>query len=46
MDEIKFCEFNHVHPEIVEKVKNKMPDDEVLYDLAEFFKVFGDTTRI
>ncbi|MCR5142327.1 MAG: metalloregulator ArsR/SmtB family transcription factor [Ruminococcus sp.] len=26
--------------------KNAMPPDETLYDLAEFFKVFGDTTRI
>ena len=23
-----------------------LPDDEVLYDLAELFKVFGDTTRV
>ena len=23
-----------------------LPDDEILYDLAELFKVFGDTTRI
>ena len=23
-----------------------MPDDEILYDLAELFKVFGDTTRM
>lgn len=30
----------------VERVGNKLPDDEVLYDLAELFKVFGDSTRI
>ena len=23
-----------------------MPEDETLYDLAELFKIFGDTTRI
>ena len=23
-----------------------MPDEELLYDLADLFKVFGDTTRI
>ena len=23
-----------------------LPDDEILYDLAELFKVFGDTTRV
>ncbi|NGM16701.1 ArsR/SmtB family transcription factor [Xiamenia xianingshaonis] len=27
-------------------VANVMPDDELLYDLADLFKVFGDTTRI
>ena len=32
--------------ELVEKVRQKMPDEEPLYDLAELFKVFGDSTRI
>lgn len=26
--------------------KKKMPDIEILYDLSELFKVFGDSTRI
>ena len=30
---------------IVDKVKSKMPDEETIYDLAELFKVFGDSTR-
>lgn len=30
----------------IERVREKLPDDEVLYDLAELFKVFGDSTRI
>jgi len=30
----------------IERVREKLPDDEVLYDLAELFKVFGDTTRV
>jgi ArsR family transcriptional regulator len=30
----------------VEKLLTEMPPDETLYDLAELFKVFGDTTRI
>ncbi|MDD3338601.1 MAG: metalloregulator ArsR/SmtB family transcription factor [Lachnospiraceae bacterium] len=34
------------HEEIVQKVLEEQPDDEVLYDLAELFKVFGDSTRI
>lgn len=34
------------HEDLVEKVLKDMPPDETLYDLAELFKVFGDTTRI
>ena len=45
-DIINRCECDCIHEEIVGKVKNKMPEDEKLYDLAELFKVFGDTTRI
>lgn len=32
--------------EMIVKIKNIMPEDEFLYDLADLFKVFGDTTRI
>ena len=44
--EAEACEFIHVHEEIVEKVIKVMPGEEQLMDLAEFFKVFGDSTRI
>ena len=40
------CEENQVHQDILQKVQSDLPDDEVLYDLAELFKVFGDSTRI
>ena len=40
------CEFMHVHDEIVRKVEGVMPDEQQLLDLSEFFKVFGDSTRI
>ena len=40
------CEFIHVHEEIVKKVEKEMPGEERLYDLADFFKIFGDSTRI
>lgn len=43
---IESCSCNVIHGEIVNKVKEKLPKDEVLYDLAELFKVFGDSTRI
>ena len=37
------CEFIHVHEEIVKKVEKEMPGEERLYDLADFFKIFGDS---
>ncbi|AFK85277.1 MULTISPECIES: ArsR/SmtB family transcription factor [Thermoanaerobacterium] len=40
------CEITVIHADIVEKVKKLMPEEEKLYDLAELFKIFGDTTRI
>ena len=32
--------------EKVEKIKKDMPKDEIIFDMAEFFKVFGDSTRM
>lgn len=40
------CEFMFVHQEIVERVNAAMPAEETLFDLAELFKIFGDSTRI
>ena len=45
-NDIPQCEYMHVHPDTVEKIKEIMPDDDHLIDLAELFKVFGDSTRI
>ncbi|NLI91424.1 MAG: helix-turn-helix transcriptional regulator [Peptococcaceae bacterium] len=45
LDRIR-CDCNVIHEDTVNKVKALMPDEESLYDLAELFKVFGDTTRI
>ncbi len=36
----------HLHEDILSRVNEAMPDDEILYDLAELFKIFGDSTRI
>jgi len=43
---VERCDFSHVHQEIVDQVERTMPEDEILYDLAELFKIFGDSTRI
>ncbi|MBE7021823.1 MAG: helix-turn-helix transcriptional regulator [Ruminococcaceae bacterium] len=45
-EETERCEFMHIHEEVLQKVLSAMPSEETLYDLAELFKVFGDTTRI
>ena len=40
------CDCDVIHADIVEEVKGHMPEEELLYDLADFFKIFGDSTRI
>lgn len=40
------CDTTVIHEEVVENVRASMPKEEDLFNLAEFFKVFGDTTRI
>ena len=45
-DTVEVCEFIHAHEDTVKAVKDKMPPDEDLYDLAELYKIFGDSTRI
>lgn len=42
----EFCSCELIHENIIESVRQKMPQEEKLYDLAELFKVFGDTTRV
>ncbi|MEO0242964.1 MAG: transcriptional regulator, partial [candidate division WOR-3 bacterium] len=37
---IERCDCDVIHEEIVNKVREKMPQEETLYDLAELFKVF------
>ena len=39
-------EFLAAHEDVVRRVLEQQPADEYLYDLAELFKVFGDSTRI
>ncbi|MDS1030497.1 metalloregulator ArsR/SmtB family transcription factor [Bacillota bacterium LX-D] len=45
-DDFDRCDCDVIHEDTVNMVKEKMPLEENLYDLAELFKVFGDTTRI
>ena len=43
---IPCCEEPLIHTGAVEKVRAQLPPDEQLYDLAELFKIFGDSTRV
>lgn len=44
--ELPETEFLAAREDVVKRVLSQQPDDEILYDLAELFKVFGDSTRI
>lgn len=46
VNEIERCDCDVIHNDIVAKVKENMPEENSLYDLAELFKVFGDSTRV
>ena len=39
-------EKGHDHAAAVEKVRATLPDDDILYDLADLFRIFADSSRI
>lgn len=46
MDELREeCEARVVHLDALDRVREKMPDEDTLLNIAELFKVFGDSTR-
>lgn len=42
----EICEVTRIHSDIVNDLITRIPDEEVLYDIAELFKVFADSTRV
>ena len=46
MKKISICEITTIHEDVIQKVKENMPEEDVLYSLGEFFKILGDGTRI
>mgnify|MGYP001651105683 FL=1 len=40
------CDGFEVHEDLLKIVNETLPEETELYDLAELFKVFGDSTRI
>ena len=45
-ERIECCDCNEIHEDLLKIVNDTMPEETELYDLAELFKVFGDSTRI
>ena len=45
-DGMELCEVAEVHEELLKAVRERLPAEEKLYDLAELFKLFGDSTRM
>lgn len=43
---LEVCGYLHVHEDLVKQVLEAMPEEDDLYSLADFFKVFADSTRI
>ena len=46
VDVIDKCDCSVIHEEVVALVKTKMPEDDILLNLADLFKVFSDSTRV
>ena len=43
---VETCITKGIHGDIIRTVKLNMPDTVALYELADLFKLFGDSTRI
>ena len=46
INDVEHCETCEIHEDKIKQVSEHMPDEDELYDLAELFKIFGDSTRI
>lgn len=44
--EVECCTVTCIHDNTVRKVQEMMPAEEKMKELADFYKVFGDATRI
>lgn len=45
-ENIEICNCNIIHEDVVRDVKNNIPNEKTLYELAELFKVLSDCTRV
>ena len=44
--EAECCDVPYVHKDMIQNVKRMMPHEGLLHELADFYKVFGDATRV
>ena len=44
--EAECCDVVAAHTDIIREVRGRMPGEETIRELADFYKVFGDATRI
>ena len=43
---VECCDLICTHPDVVDRVRREMPDEDTLYELTELFRIFGDSTRV
>lgn len=46
IEELPLCEEEELHLQTLEKSRERMPESEEIYDLSDFFKILGDSTRV
>lgn len=46
IEELEQCEILAIHPESIQRAKEQMPAEDDLLDLADFFRIFADSTRV
>ena len=48
MEEAKtlVCDVDVIHADVVAEVRDAMPGEDIVFDVADFFKVLGDSTRV
>jgi len=45
-NKLPVCDCDLIHGELITRISQNMPEDEVFYKLAELYKMFSDSTRI
>lgn len=46
MENVERCGLNLIHRDIVEKVRENMPEEDIIINLADLYKALSDTTRL